>query len=102
MATTQEGYITPVDCGSMIDGDRFEQLKALIKDAEDDGASVNKDGGKEFSNPYHPGGAYFRPAVVGPVTSDMEIAQTECELTDDVLQDSYTSSVCTHCTADTV
>lgn len=76
MATTPEGYIQPVDCGAMIDGDRFAALEVLMRDAEEDGAIV--DGGKPYVHAYHPKGSFFRPAVVGPVTSEMEIARHEC------------------------
>lgn len=74
MAPTDEGYISPVDCGSMISKDRFAALQARIRAAKEAGANVQ--GGVEYHHVYA-NGAYFRPAIVGPVTSDMEIAQEE-------------------------
>ncbi|KAJ7581409.1 Aldehyde/histidinol dehydrogenase [Mycena floridula] len=76
MATTDEGYISPVDCGAMISKVRFRALQNLIIAAEEAGAQTNDGGGREYNHVYN-NGSYFRPAVVGPVTSDMEIAQQE-------------------------
>lgn len=75
MAPNDEGYISPIDCGSMILGDRFASIKDVIQQAEEYGARV--EGGTEFQHAYYPRGTYFRPALVGPATSDMRIAQEE-------------------------
>jgi acyl-CoA reductase-like NAD-dependent aldehyde dehydrogenase len=75
MAPTPEGYISPVDCGSMISKDRFKGLERYLKDAEEAGARVY--GGKEYDHVYQPEGSYLRPGLVGPVDSRMEIAKHE-------------------------
>ncbi|KAF8911191.1 meiotic sister-chromatid recombination aldehyde dehydrogenase [Gymnopilus junonius] len=75
MATIQAGYVTTVEGGSMITGDRFRGLEKLIKDAEEDNAYVI--GGREYAQPYHENGYYFEPTVVGPVKESMDIANQE-------------------------
>ncbi|TDL28101.1 ALDH-like protein [Rickenella mellea] len=69
-------YIAPVDTGSMIDKDRFSELKRVISRAVQDGADLGT-GGDLWDNPLHEGGAYFLPTVIGDVRSEMDIAQTE-------------------------
>ena len=75
MSPTPEGYVTIVDCGSMISGDRFRGLEQLVKDAVDNGAQ--KEGGNEWKHVYHQEGAYFQPTVVGPADPSLEISRTE-------------------------
>ncbi|PPR05997.1 hypothetical protein CVT26_005719 [Gymnopilus dilepis] len=75
MSTIQAGYVTTVEGGSMISGDRFRGLEKLIKDAEEDNAYVI--GGREYAQPYHEDGYYFEPTVVGPVNDSMDIANQE-------------------------
>ncbi|EIN13899.1 Aldedh-domain-containing protein [Punctularia strigosozonata HHB-11173 SS5] len=75
LARTQEGYISTVDTGSMINGDRFAELERMIADAENNGARVV--GGKAYSHPYHRDGSYFAPTVIGDVDPNSEIAHTE-------------------------
>jgi acyl-CoA reductase-like NAD-dependent aldehyde dehydrogenase len=72
-----EGYISTVDCGSMISTERFEGIEKLIKEAEEAGAHV--EGGKRWTHVYNENGAYFSATVVGPVYDGMKIAQQECE-----------------------
>ena len=75
MTPTQEGYISPVDIGAMITNERFEALRLLLKEAEELGASIH--GGTEYHHPYLEHGAYFRPALVGGVRAEWDIAQNE-------------------------
>ncbi|KAL4259714.1 aldehyde dehydrogenase family protein [Pleurotus pulmonarius] len=75
LTPTQEGYVYTVDCGAMIDGDRFYSLERLITSAEENGAYV--EGGKKFEHVYLNQGTYFSPTIVGPVSPEDEIAQTE-------------------------
>lgn len=77
LTPTQEGYVYTVDCGAMIDGDRFYSLERLITSAEENGAYV--EGGKKFEHVYLNQGTYFSPTIVGPVSPEEEIAQTECK-----------------------
>jgi acyl-CoA reductase-like NAD-dependent aldehyde dehydrogenase len=76
MSTTDEGYVHTVDCGAMISDNRFAGLERMLKDAEEGGAII--EGGSRYNKVTHPQGTYFRPAVVGPVTPDMDIANHEC------------------------
>lgn len=78
MSTIQAGYVTTVEGGSMISGDRFRGLEKLIKDAEEDNAYVI--GGREYAQPYHQDGYYFEPTVIGPVKESMDIANQECKI----------------------
>ncbi|KAJ8517430.1 hypothetical protein ONZ45_g5376 [Pleurotus djamor] len=75
LTPTQEGYVYTVDCGAMIDADRFYSLERLITSAEENGAHV--EGGKQFNHVYLDKGSYFLPTIVGPVTPEEEIAQNE-------------------------
>jgi acyl-CoA reductase-like NAD-dependent aldehyde dehydrogenase len=75
LTPTPEGYVTPVDCGAMISGNRFRSIEGLVREAENEGAQVQ--GGKRWKHVYHEDGTYFSATVVGPVDSGMEIAQTE-------------------------
>ncbi|TFK34820.1 Aldehyde/histidinol dehydrogenase [Crucibulum laeve] len=76
MAPTQEGYVSTVDCGSMISGDRFQALSRIIQTAEEGGANITGEGGR-YNHVYLENGYYFTPTVVGPVDPSMEIAQQE-------------------------
>lgn len=73
-----DGYISPVDCGSMISSDRFSTLRTLILDAVHEGASLVHGGG-QYKHAYLDNGSYFMPTVIGDVLPSMAIAQTECE-----------------------
>ncbi|KAK7049325.1 Meiotic Sister-Chromatid recombination aldehyde dehydrogenase [Paramarasmius palmivorus] len=61
MSPSAEGYLTPVDVGSMINDDRFDGLEAWIREAEDDGAQVH--GGGKYNHVYCEHGTYFKPAL---------------------------------------
>jgi acyl-CoA reductase-like NAD-dependent aldehyde dehydrogenase len=69
----------------MIDGERFRSIERLVRDAEQDGAETFG-GGQEWEHVYHANGKYFSATVVGPVSPEMEIAQTERELIDSRLK----------------
>ena len=75
MTPTSEGYVPPVDCGSMISGERFTGIEGLVTAAENEGAQV--EGGKRWKHFYHEHGTYFGPTVVGLVDRTMEISRTE-------------------------
>lgn len=75
MSTIQAGYLTTVEGGAMISGDRFRGLEKLIKDASEGNAYVI--GGEAYEHEYHKEGYYFQPTVVGPVDTEMDIANTE-------------------------
>jgi acyl-CoA reductase-like NAD-dependent aldehyde dehydrogenase len=77
LAQSPEGYVATVEGGSMISAERFGSLEKLIKDAEDEGATV--EGGAEYKHHYLENGFYFTPSIVGPVDPSMGIAQQECE-----------------------
>ncbi|KAF8061623.1 Aldehyde/histidinol dehydrogenase [Lyophyllum atratum] len=66
LAQSPEGYVSTIDCGSMISRERFQALERIIQDAEEAGANI--EGGN---------GAYFTPTLVGPVDPSMDIAQQE-------------------------
>jgi acyl-CoA reductase-like NAD-dependent aldehyde dehydrogenase len=70
-----DGFVHTVDCGSMIDSTRFNDLERNIRLAQQQGAQV--EGGHRYVHPYHEDGCYFGPAVVGDAKSDSEIAQNE-------------------------
>lgn len=71
-----DGYISPVDCGSMIAKDRFIELERIVNKAVKDGASLHL-GGTEFRHAYLESGSYFSPTVIGDVHQGMEIANKE-------------------------
>ncbi|GLB35450.1 putative aldehyde dehydrogenase family protein [Lyophyllum shimeji] len=75
LAPSPEGYVSTIDCGSMISRDRFPALEKIIRDAEEAGARV--EGGVTYNHVYLENGAYFTPSLVGPVDSSMDIAQHE-------------------------
>lgn len=77
LTLTQEGYVTTVDGGSMISGDRFRGLEKIIRDATEAGAQVV--GGKEYKHGHDQliNGSFFSPTVVGPVDTKMDIAKQE-------------------------
>jgi acyl-CoA reductase-like NAD-dependent aldehyde dehydrogenase len=77
LAPSPEGYVSPVDCGAMIDRERFQSLERLIEDARAEGAEVF--GGYPWDHVYHAHGTYFAATIVGPANNEMEIAQTERE-----------------------
>lgn len=81
LSQSPEGYVSTIDCGSMINGDRFRGLEKIIRDASEGGAHV--DGGAvQYHHAYLENGYYFGPTVVGPVEAEMDIAKQEraCEL----------------------
>ncbi|KIY43606.1 Aldedh-domain-containing protein [Fistulina hepatica ATCC 64428] len=75
LAATPEGYVSTIDSGAMIDGERFEGLERLIIEAEEAGANVI--GGKRYEHALLNNGYYFSPTVVGPVDPAMRITQQE-------------------------
>ncbi|KAJ7929198.1 Aldehyde/histidinol dehydrogenase [Mycena leptocephala] len=75
LSTTTEGFVSTVDTGAMISRDRFESLSSVIQEAHDAGADVH--GGAQYEHVYQDKGSYFQPTIVGPVKSDMRIAQEE-------------------------
>jgi acyl-CoA reductase-like NAD-dependent aldehyde dehydrogenase len=77
LSTTTEGFVSTVDTGAMISRDRFESLSSVIQEAHDAGADVH--GGAQYEHVYQDKGSYFQPTIVGPVKSDMRIAQEERE-----------------------
>lgn len=76
LAPSPEGYVSTIDCGSMISGDRFRSLEKVLNDATESGANV--EGGVQYNHAYLENGCYFTPTLVGPVDPTMEIAQVEC------------------------
>jgi acyl-CoA reductase-like NAD-dependent aldehyde dehydrogenase len=76
LARSVEGYVSTVDCGAMINGDRFRGLENVIRDAADGGAMVDP-GGAQYHHAYLENGYYFAPTVVGPVEAEMDIAKEE-------------------------
>jgi acyl-CoA reductase-like NAD-dependent aldehyde dehydrogenase len=78
MSVGQAGYVSTVEGGSMICGDRFRAIERLIEEAADAGARVV--GGHEYKHPIHDEGYYFQPTVVAHINdaSQTEIAQNEC------------------------
>lgn len=82
LTPSPEGYIPTIDCGSMINGNRFGGLEKVIHDAEELGCQVEGVGttpGKEYRHPHLGYGYYFTPTIVGSVTKEMEIANIERE-----------------------
>lgn len=73
-----DGFISPVDCGSMISKDRFSELERVISEAVKEGATLHV-GGTAFRHAYLEEGSYFTPTVIGDVHQGMEIANKECE-----------------------
>ncbi|KAF9009459.1 meiotic sister-chromatid recombination aldehyde dehydrogenase [Cyathus striatus] len=76
LAPSPEGYVSTVDCGSMISGDRFPGISKVILDASEAGANVDGEGA-QYHHVYLDNGYYFAPTVVGPVDTSMEIANHE-------------------------
>ncbi|KAK0227999.1 meiotic sister-chromatid recombination aldehyde dehydrogenase [Armillaria fumosa] len=77
MAPNDQGYLSPVDCGAMISSARFDALEHLITETEEFGNGVHLEGGTRYKHVYNDKGSYFLPTVIGPVSSDMRIAQKE-------------------------
>jgi acyl-CoA reductase-like NAD-dependent aldehyde dehydrogenase len=77
LAPSPEGYLSTIDCGSMINGDRFLGLAQIIRDAAEGGAMVDG-GASQYHHAYLENGYYFGPTVVGPVEVEMDIAKKEC------------------------
>ena len=76
LAQSPEGYVSTIDCGSMINGDRFRGLEKVIRDASEGGALV-EGGGAQYHHAYLENGYYFSPTVVGAVEAEMDIANQE-------------------------
>ncbi|KAF9503068.1 hypothetical protein BS47DRAFT_1374501 [Hydnum rufescens UP504] len=78
LTTSPEGFISVVDGGSMINDSytHFDGLKKVIQDAVAMGAHLVT-GGPTLRHPYHESGSYFAPSLLGNVSSNMEIAQSE-------------------------
>ncbi|KAG8934944.1 Meiotic Sister-Chromatid recombination aldehyde dehydrogenase [Tulasnella sp. 418] len=76
LSSSEEGFVSVVDGGSMISDARFAELERLVKAAEHDGAQVVT-GGERWTHAYLEEGAYFPPTLIGHVNENMEIAQTE-------------------------
>ena len=81
MAPTDQGYLSPVDCGAMISTQRFEGLEHIIRRAKatETEEEVQVEGGSRYEHVFNEKGCYFLPTLVGPATKDMEIAQKERE-----------------------
>lgn len=62
--------------GSMISSASFTRLETLISSAVSQGAVLHC-GGRRFSHPKYPNGAYFTPTLLSNITPNMAIAQTE-------------------------
>ncbi|KAF9448906.1 ALDH-like protein [Macrolepiota fuliginosa MF-IS2] len=80
LTPSAEGYIPTIDCGSMVNGSRFDGLAKVIHDAEEAGCQVEGVGdsaGKEYQHQHLTNGYYFTPTIVGSVTKDMDIANIE-------------------------
>lgn len=54
--TSQEGFVSVVDAGSMVSDGRFAELERLVKAAEHDGAEIAA-GGERYNHPYLEHGA---------------------------------------------
>ncbi|KAF8232284.1 meiotic sister-chromatid recombination aldehyde dehydrogenase [Tricholoma matsutake] len=76
LTRSPEGYVATIDCGSMINGERFGGLEKIIRDASEGGAMVDG-GGTQCHHAGLENGYYFSPTVVGPVEAEMDIAQQE-------------------------
>ena len=77
LAPPVEGFETYADVGAMISKDRFRDLKRVLDEAENDGATIDT-GGKPYVHPYFGSGSYFYPTVVGNPPYDSLVAQLEC------------------------
>ncbi|KAF9049295.1 Aldedh-domain-containing protein [Hymenopellis radicata] len=79
MAPTDQGYLSPVDCGAMISSHRFDGLEHMIRRARESAPEdeILVDGGTRYDHVFNEKGCYFLPTVIGPVTNEMEIAQKE-------------------------
>lgn len=75
-ASSDGGYIAPVDCGAMISRNRFSELERIIHEAQEEGADLVV-GGQAWRHPYVEEGMYFEGTVVANVDPAMEIAQQE-------------------------
>lgn len=71
-----DGFISPVDCGSMISADRFADLERVMNEAVQEGAHLEV-GGTRWKHAYLEDGTYFSPTVLGNVHEGMEIAHKE-------------------------
>ncbi|THH26972.1 hypothetical protein EUX98_g7220 [Antrodiella citrinella] len=71
-----DGLIPVVDCGAMIDNERFDHLRNLIEAAVSHGA-VLETGGQPWPHPYLEHGLFFSPTVIGNVDPNSQIAQEE-------------------------
>ncbi|KIP11111.1 hypothetical protein PHLGIDRAFT_125015 [Phlebiopsis gigantea 11061_1 CR5-6] len=76
LSQPQDGFVPTVDCGAMINHERFQDLERVLEAAENHGAIVDV-GGKRWKHPYLEHGAYFSPTVVGNVDPQSELAQRE-------------------------
>lgn len=56
LSSSEEGFVSVVDTGSMISDARFEELERLIKAAERDGAEIVS-GGERWKHAYLDNGA---------------------------------------------
>jgi acyl-CoA reductase-like NAD-dependent aldehyde dehydrogenase len=83
MAPAEGGYVPTVDCGAMINADRFTALSAAVKLAQEQGAQV--EGGNPWNHSYLEHGTFFEPTLVGSVTPDMVIAQHESKFGSPIL-----------------
>jgi len=79
LAPLDTGFVNTVDSGAMISRERFESLANIIQEANDAGADVHggPHAGAQYPHVYQDKGYYFQPTIVGPVKSDMRIAQEE-------------------------
>ncbi|ORX37583.1 putative meiotic recombination-related protein [Kockovaella imperatae] len=64
------------DVGSLFSCMPINKLENIVASAEKQGAEVLA-GGKRYHHPEYPEGSYFEPTLVGNVTFDMDIANTE-------------------------
>ena len=78
LSQPQDGFVPTVDCGAMINHERFQDLERVLEAAENHGAVVDV-GGKRWKHPYLEHGAYFSPTVAGNVDPHSELAQRESE-----------------------
>ena len=76
LSQPQDGFVPTVDCGAMINSDRFNDLERVLSTAENHGAVIDQ-GGKRWKHPYLENGAYFTATVVGNVDPQSELAQRE-------------------------
>ena len=64
------------DVGSLFSSVPITKLEKIIQSAEKQGAEILA-GGKRYIHPEYPEASYFEPTLVGNVSMDMDIAQTE-------------------------